>query len=146
MDGKSFSQALQDFDAALRLTPASELTTRARLLSGQALAREGLSDWRGALSDYDQALELADQGGCVFPSAEVAAHVQDARVTTAHLCSAAGRVPTHTSSTLGATATTAWASGRVSQPGSCAAAVGTRLVRHHFVSKGAAPPHRTLDG
>ncbi len=47
------------------LPPASELTTRARLLSGRALALEGLSDWQGALGDYTQAMELAEQGGWV---------------------------------------------------------------------------------
>lgn len=39
------------------------LTSRARLLSGRALAYEGLSEWQLALSDYDSALQLAALGG-----------------------------------------------------------------------------------
>lgn len=39
------------------------LTTRARLLSGRALANEGLSRWRAALGDYDAALAAAAAGG-----------------------------------------------------------------------------------
>lgn len=62
VDGKVFERALTDFDAALQLMPRDELVSRARLLAGRALAREGLSDWRGALSDYEDALKLAEQG------------------------------------------------------------------------------------
>jgi len=40
------------------------LTTRARLLSGRALAHEGLSKWAAALADYDAALQVG--GGGVF--------------------------------------------------------------------------------
>lgn len=45
------------------LWPAEELTSRARLLAGRALAHEGLANWRAALTDYSDALELAAQGG-----------------------------------------------------------------------------------
>jgi tetratricopeptide (TPR) repeat protein len=38
------------------------LTTKARLLSGRALAYEGLAQWQEALNDYDQALQLAAEG------------------------------------------------------------------------------------
>lgn len=39
--------------------------TQARLLAGRALAWEGLSDWRAALTDYDAALQNAREAGCV---------------------------------------------------------------------------------
>jgi hypothetical protein len=38
-------------------------TARARLLAGRALAREGVSDWRRALDDYDAAAALAAADG-----------------------------------------------------------------------------------
>eukprot|EP00877_Chromochloris_zofingiensis_P006048 jgi/Chrzof1/1697/Cz10g17190.t1 len=41
----------------------TELTTRARLYSGRALAHEGLANWQAALEDYNQALALASAGG-----------------------------------------------------------------------------------
>ena len=40
-----------------------ELTTRARLFSGRALAYEGLAEWQAALDDYNTALQLAAAGG-----------------------------------------------------------------------------------
>jgi hypothetical protein len=49
VDGKNFPAALNDFDAALRLTPASEGIDRARLLAGRGLAWEGIGDWVGAI-------------------------------------------------------------------------------------------------
>jgi hypothetical protein len=39
------------------------LTSRARLLSGRALAHEGLSNWSLALDDYNAAIQLAAAGG-----------------------------------------------------------------------------------
>jgi len=87
-DNKQFPEALRDYDAALglqaELTEGAagraeggggggggggydaayrERTARARLLAGRALAREGVSDWAGALSDYDAAAELAALDG-----------------------------------------------------------------------------------
>ena len=49
VDGKNFPAALNDFDAALRLTPASQRLDQARLLAGRGLAYEGISDWVGAM-------------------------------------------------------------------------------------------------
>ncbi|MEW5317635.1 MAG: hypothetical protein WDW38_008917 [Sanguina aurantia] len=64
VDGKNFQAALEDYATAIELTPAdSELVVTARLLAGRGLAEEGVSDWRGALQDYDRAMELADKGG-----------------------------------------------------------------------------------
>ncbi|GAB4823418.1 hypothetical protein N2152v2_010464 [Parachlorella kessleri] len=62
-DGKNFPAALNDFDAALRLTPASRALDQARLLAGRGLAYEGISDWVGAMKDYDAALSLAKSVG-----------------------------------------------------------------------------------
>lgn len=66
VDGKNFAAALQDFDQALARTQGGALTDRARLLAGRALACEGLSKWEAALKDYEAALDLASQGGCVL--------------------------------------------------------------------------------
>ncbi|PSC74586.1 Tetratricopeptide repeat [Micractinium conductrix] len=59
VDGKNFSDALRDFDAALALLPADGAVDRARLLSGRGLAYEGLGDWPAALQDYKGSLALA---------------------------------------------------------------------------------------
>lgn len=45
------------------MCPVDEPVTLARLYAGRALAYEGLSEWRKALDDYTQALDLAQQGG-----------------------------------------------------------------------------------
>jgi tetratricopeptide (TPR) repeat protein len=63
VDGKAFERALSDFDAALRALPPPPSTARARVLSGRALAREGLSDWVGAIADYEAALAEAKESG-----------------------------------------------------------------------------------
>jgi tetratricopeptide (TPR) repeat protein len=63
VDGKAFERALPDFDAALRALPPAPSTARARVLSGRALAREGLSDWAGAIADYEAALAEAKESG-----------------------------------------------------------------------------------
>jgi hypothetical protein len=80
VDGKRFREALADFDGALKAqeeaaasssSPSDDpydrayapATARARLLAGRALAREGVSDWKGALDDYDQAAALAAADG-----------------------------------------------------------------------------------
>ncbi len=41
--------------------PASDLLDRARILSGRALAHEGLAAWQAALQDYTVALDMAAQ-------------------------------------------------------------------------------------
>ncbi|KAL4430602.1 hypothetical protein ABPG77_005842 [Micractinium sp. CCAP 211/92] len=63
VDGKNFTDALRDFDSALRLLPPDARVDRARLLSGRGLAFEGLAAWPEALKDYDEALALADAAG-----------------------------------------------------------------------------------
>jgi len=59
VDYKKFAPALVDFQSALRLTPPSSSLIIARLLSGKALALEGLGDWVAALDTYNQALDTA---------------------------------------------------------------------------------------
>ncbi|KAG7668392.1 hypothetical protein NADE_008481 [Nannochloris sp. 'desiccata'] len=70
VDGKKFSEAVKDFDDCLRLVDTSadngknvDTLDRARILSGRALALEGLGDWVGALKDYDAALRIAQKLG-----------------------------------------------------------------------------------
>lgn len=63
VDSKEFSIALDDFDAALRFTAASEQLDKARLLAGRGLAYEGISDWVAAMKDYNEALRLAEAAG-----------------------------------------------------------------------------------
>ncbi|KIY95987.1 hypothetical protein MNEG_11974 [Monoraphidium neglectum] len=65
VDGKDFEGAVRDYGAALRRSEeaGAPLTDRARLLSGRALAYEGLSKWAEALADYDAAMALAAAGG-----------------------------------------------------------------------------------
>ena len=50
---------MDDFDEALRLTPALLPLDRARLLAGRGQALEGISDWVGALDNYNAALATA---------------------------------------------------------------------------------------
>ncbi|CAG9460624.1 unnamed protein product [Pedinophyceae sp. YPF-701] len=90
IDAKRFTEGLADYNAALELVrdlagPAqaqadatgkvngrdapAELvrekfgSTEARLLSGRALAYEGLGEWKAALDDYNAALEVAGRAG-----------------------------------------------------------------------------------
>ncbi|GLC42869.1 hypothetical protein PLESTB_001433100 [Pleodorina starrii] len=63
VDGKNFTAALQDFEAALRLVPDTDRVTRARLRTGRALGYEGLSEWEAALADYKSGMELAAEAG-----------------------------------------------------------------------------------
>ncbi|GIL84086.1 hypothetical protein Vretimale_11063 [Volvox reticuliferus] len=63
VDGKNFPAAVHDFNAALGLLSDNDLVTRARLLSGRALAYEGLSDWEAALADYRRGMDLAAEAG-----------------------------------------------------------------------------------
>lgn len=62
VDGKEFNAALQDFDTAISLYPGGSID-EARLLSGRALAWEGIDKWQQALDDYDRALFLAGENG-----------------------------------------------------------------------------------
>lgn len=43
----------------------SEPVVKARLHAGRGLALEGISEWQGALQEYDLALEAAQEAGCV---------------------------------------------------------------------------------
>lgn len=63
VDGKNFDAAITDFDAALKLCSDDEPVLKARLLAGRALALEGISDWEGALRDYDGAMASAQKAG-----------------------------------------------------------------------------------
>lgn len=42
----------------------ADLVGQARLRAGRALAWEGLSEWRAAIADYDDAMALAARAGC----------------------------------------------------------------------------------
>lgn len=90
VDAKLFADAIDDYNMALKITSGyveapkglksgnydidinsaafamdvpQKKTDRARLLSGRALAYEGLSLWERALEDYDEALQLAIEDG-----------------------------------------------------------------------------------
>eukprot|EP00798_Chlamydomonas_sp_ICE-L_P020749 gene20749-27569_t len=64
VDFKDFNTAIDNFNRALSLTSAEEEPiTYARLLSGRALAYEGVSKWQDALDDYSTALDMATKGG-----------------------------------------------------------------------------------
>lgn len=72
VDGKNFGTAVKDFDDCLKLVDnfnknyndgAVDTIDRARVLSGRALAYEGLGDWVAALQDYDAALAIAQKLG-----------------------------------------------------------------------------------
>jgi tetratricopeptide (TPR) repeat protein len=88
VDDKRFPAALADYDAALEAQERAAAnasssssssssssaaaaadaayaapTARARLLAGRALAKEGISDWNGALTDYFAAEQLAAADG-----------------------------------------------------------------------------------
>ena len=59
VDGKNFSAALDDYNAARERSADGGGTTQARLLAGRGLAFEGLGEWRAAVADYDAALQVA---------------------------------------------------------------------------------------
>ena len=64
VDGKNFSAAVSDYNAAReRSEGGATSTTQARLLAGRGLAYEGLGDWRAAVADYDAALQVR---GCAW--------------------------------------------------------------------------------
>jgi len=52
---------LPDFNTFIVFATADDPIIKARLLSGRALAYEGISEWRLALDDYNTAVELAAQ-------------------------------------------------------------------------------------
>lgn len=54
---------LRDCTACASFHTTDDPINTARLLSGRALAYEGLSEWHQALADYNQALDLAAAGG-----------------------------------------------------------------------------------
>ena len=58
VDLKRFSDAIRDFDAAVNLYEPEYKSLG--LLSNRALAYEGLSDWNGALRDYDEVVRLSN--------------------------------------------------------------------------------------
>ena len=57
VDLKRFEDAIADFDAAVALYEPEYKSLG--LLSNRALAYEGLSDWKRALSDYDEVVRLS---------------------------------------------------------------------------------------
>lgn len=63
VDGKSFTDALRDFDECLALLGPEPSLDRARVLSGRGLAWEGIGDWVSALNDYTAALDTAAKVG-----------------------------------------------------------------------------------
>lgn len=66
VDGKRFPEALMDYDRVLSLVSmddASSLLDRARILSGMALALEGLDRFDEAAEKYLEALKLANKAG-----------------------------------------------------------------------------------
>lgn len=63
IDAKDFLAALNDYNLAIQLTPKSLGADMARLISGRALAYEGMSRWEDALGDYDTAMDLAERAG-----------------------------------------------------------------------------------
>ena len=65
VDNKAFDLAIKDFNECLRLLDSrSSLTLdNARVMSGRALALEGLGAWEEALKDYSAALEIAQRLG-----------------------------------------------------------------------------------
>ena len=63
VDSKNFGEAINEYDACLRVLGPEGTLDKARVLSGRALALEGLADWPGALDNYNQALQIAQQAG-----------------------------------------------------------------------------------
>lgn len=63
IDGKNFSQAMDDYNLALKQTPSEDTGAIARLTAGRALAFEGFSEWDKALDDYNTSLDLAIDAG-----------------------------------------------------------------------------------
>lgn len=62
VDSKKFSEAIIDFDRCLKGMTSAEPSAkldRARVLSGKALALEGIDDFLGALDVYKESLDLA---------------------------------------------------------------------------------------
>ena len=65
VDLKQFQAAIEDFDAAEGLYDKDYKSLG--LLSNRALAREGLSDWSGAVRDYTECINLSREIGGVPP-------------------------------------------------------------------------------
>ena len=65
VDLKQFQAAIEDFDAAESLYDKDYKSLG--LLSNRALAREGLSDWSGAVRDYTECINLSREIGGVPP-------------------------------------------------------------------------------
>jgi hypothetical protein len=65
VDLKQFQAAIEDFDAAEGLYDKDYKSLG--LLSNRALAREGLSDWTGAVRDYTECINLSREIGGVPP-------------------------------------------------------------------------------
>ena len=63
VDNQRFEAALDDFGAALSLTPSDAGIDRARIFAGRGLALEGLAEWAEALRDYSAALSVAASSG-----------------------------------------------------------------------------------
>ena len=65
VDLKQFQAAIEDFDAAESLYDKDYKSLG--LFSNRALAREGLSDWSGAVRDYTECINLSREIGGVPP-------------------------------------------------------------------------------
>ncbi len=65
VDLKKFQAAIEDFDAAESLYDKDYKSLG--LFSNRALAREGLSDWSGAVRDYTECINLSGEIGGVPP-------------------------------------------------------------------------------
>lgn len=63
VDGKSFAQAIVDYERVLSLMPEESLLDRARIISGMALALEGLDRFDQAAKAYEESLSLASKAG-----------------------------------------------------------------------------------
>lgn len=63
VDAKRFPQAIMDYERVLDLMPADLLLDRARIISGIALALEGLDRFDEAAKKYEESLKLADEAG-----------------------------------------------------------------------------------
>lgn len=63
VDGKNFGDAVRDFDNCLSFLGNGDSLEKARLLSGKALALEGLDDFSGAADLYQQSVDMAVRSG-----------------------------------------------------------------------------------
>ncbi len=63
VDGKKFPEAIIDYERVLSLMPEDSLLDIARIMSGMALALEGLDRFDEAATKYEESLKLAGRAG-----------------------------------------------------------------------------------